>query len=155
MLSKNTCSRAIPKYFCHIPKVVSIGILFIRSVFTKQDASTHSLIPFLPSSLLCQLYVNNCTVFPYSSNMATRSHRVNNTLPAATLVTVRKMKSQSFLSFAHFGVWPASVTGIVRANWTEWVHVSASGTLGTMRQDGTEGRPWKQEWGVVSTSWAA
>ena len=70
---------------------------------------------------------------------------MNNTLPVATLVTVIKMKFQSFLSLDRFGVWSASIPGIVRTNWTELVHVSASGTLSTMRQDGTEGSPQKQE----------
>lgn len=129
---KNTCSRAIPKYFCHIPKVVSIGILFIRSVFTKQVASIHSLYRPFPLLYCVSFMLIIATLFPYSSNMATRSHRVNNTFPVATLVTVIKIKFQSFLSLDRFGVWSASIPGIVRTNWTELVHVSASGTLSTM-----------------------
>ena len=77
--------------------------------------------------------------------MATRSHRVKNTLPVATVVAVIKMKFQSFLSLDHFRVWSASVTGIVCTNWTESICASASGTLGTVRQNGTEGSPRKQE----------
>lgn len=101
MLSKNTCSEEIPKYFCHKPRC----------------SNSPSLIPSFPL-LFCVSFII-AIVFPCSSKMGTRSHRLNHILPATTSVRDIKMKFQSFLSFDQFGAW--AFPCISHWDWAHWL----------------------------------